>query len=422
MTTTSTTPAKRHWWSDTLFKRLLLLMWAALVASHLCAFFVVRSFEHWPEAPGGLGLPPVMPALPPGALPGIGPGAMPHSGPGGPQGERATAPPLDAHGGEPPMPAGERPQQSGFDTMRPPIEPGGMGPARGLPAIALWIDYAVRWLVIGIAAWFGARWLALPMARLAAASAALAGSLGRRAPAPAPLDEQRGTLEVQRTAAVFNAMADQLRGEFEVQNLLLAAISHDLRTPLARLRLRLEELGPPGARCVADVHEMDRLIASVLEMMRNAHEQAPRQRVDLRALVQAAVDDLADRGEPVRLADADPLPAAIVIAQGAALERVLANLIGNALRYGGSADVALDVRDGRVQVRVDDHGPGIPAGQLESVFRPFYRVEGSRSRETAGSGLGLYIARDLAERNGATLTLANRPEGGLRATLELPLA
>jgi hypothetical protein len=139
----------KRWWADTLFKRLLLLMWAALVASHLCAFFVVRTFEGWPDAPGRMAIPPVMPALPPGALPGIGPTQPP----GGPHA------PADARSMEPaPSRAGNRPQPFDFDRLRPPIEPGGMGPSGGLPAMALWLDYAVRWFVIGIAAWFGARW------------------------------------------------------------------------------------------------------------------------------------------------------------------------------------------------------------------------------------------------------------------------
>ncbi len=111
-----------------------------------------------------------------------------------------------------------------------------------------------------------------------------------------------------------------------------------------------------------------------------------------------------------------------MLAHSAALDRMLANLIGNALRYGRSADVSVTVQGEHVHVCVDDHGPGIPPDQLEAVFQPFYRVEGSRSRETAGTGLGLYIARDLAERSGGTLTLANRAEGGLRARLVVPLA
>jgi signal transduction histidine kinase len=385
----------KRWWADTLFKRLLLLMWAALVVSHLCAFLIVRSVLPVPGSPGGPGigdpLPLVLGSLPPGGL-----------GTGPPHGLAQVAP----------------------GTRSPPsAEPGGMDPAAGLPAEVLWLDYAARWVIIGMAAWFGARWLALPMRRLAAASNALAQSLGHRE-ATQPLNEQRGTLEVRQTAQVFNAMALRLQEQFEAQGLLLAAISHDLRTPLARLRLRLEEMSDQRGtdRCIADVQEMDRMIASVLGMMRDTRNQVPRQRIDVRALAQAIVDDLAEQGQPVRLADADGLPSVVVLAQPAAIDRVLANLIGNALRHGGSADVSLAVADGKARIRVDDDGPGIPAHRLDAVFEPFFRVDASRSRPTAGSGLGLHIARDLAQRNGAQLTLANRPEGGLRAELVLALA
>jgi signal transduction histidine kinase len=408
-----------RWWADTLFKRLLLLMWAALVISHLCAFFVVRSYTSATDQEPGRGMPTiprVMPSLPPG---GLFPGGPPDGPPGGAQGRppgRADAP----RSAEPETPPGN--ELPGAFDGGPPMEPGGMGPRRGLPATALWLDYGVRWLIIGIAAWYGARWLARPMGRLAAASTALAGSLGRRVPRPAPLDEERGTLEVQRTAAVFNAMATRLQQEFDAQNLLLAAISHDLRTPLARLRFRLEEIGAPAERCIADVHEMDRLIASVLEMMRDAQQQTPRQRVELRALVQSLVDDLSDQGRAVQLLGDDGDAPMVVLAQRAALDRILANLVGNALRYGGSAVLSLAARPDGVHLCIDDQGPGIPAEQLDAVFQPFYRVEGSRSRETAGTGLGLHIARDLARRNGGELSVTNRPEGGLRAELVLPLA
>jgi signal transduction histidine kinase len=217
-------------------------------------------------------------------------------------------------------------------------------------------------------------------------------------------------------------MAQRLQAQFEAQSLLMAAISHDLRTPLARLRMRLETMEEHAqtARSVADVQEMDALIGSVLEMMRSSHSRAERERVDLSALVQSMVDDLAEEGRPV--SSASDMASVIVLAQPAALKRVLDNLIGNALRYGGSARVSLVARANEVEVTIDDAGPGIAPEQLEAVFQPFYRLEASRNRATGGVGLGLYIARDLAERNGGQLTLSNRPEGGLRARLVLPRA
>lgn len=378
--------------SDTLFKRLMLLMWVALVASHFLSFAAVRSVADGlgngppmgSPAPGrdGMGVPPLS-SLPPGLLP--------EGGPGGPP------PPLQpgrASGGTPPM-------------------------------RSLWLDYLVRFLVIGGAAWWGAQWLSQPMRRLADASRALGQAIAQRRPAPA-LDEQAGTREVRQAAQVFNTMAQRLHEQFGAQGLLMAAISHDLRTPLARLRLRLETM-EPGAqteRCIADLQEMDALIGSVLAMLRDQHAPQARQRVDLRALLQAQVDDRVEQGLAVRLAD-DSGGEAVVLAQSEALGRILGNLIGNALRHAGSAELSLRGHPRELELYIDDHGPGIPEDQLETVFRPFYRVDIARGRGAAsggGTGLGLYIARDLAERLGGQLTLSNRPEGGLRARLLLPRA
>ena len=361
---------------DTLFKRLFLLMWVALVVSHLAGFLSVQELMGPPPdgMPHEAGLPP-MPSLPPMGGPGM-----------------------------------DRPPDGG----PPDDSPLGRW---------LWIDYLVRGIVIGGAAWIGARWLSTPMRQLADASRALAQGLGSHRPAPA-LDETQGTLEVRRTAEVFNAMSRRLHEQFSAQALLMAAISHDLRTPLSRLRLRLEHMEPNAhtERSINDVREMDQLIASVLEMMQLNHEAAAEpQRVDLRALVQSLADDLAEQGHAVTLQNAEVPEPAVVPGQPAALNRVVANLLSNAIRHGGSADISVQVQAGRVQLLIDDRGPGIPADQLESVFQPFYRVDTSRSKQTGGTGLGLYIARDLARRHGGQLTLANREGGGLRAELLLPL-
>jgi signal transduction histidine kinase len=381
-----------RWFGDTLFRRLFLLMWAALVASHLLAFAVVHQSNAPPEGgPRGAAPLPVLPSLPP-------------------MGSPPARPPEMRDGGPPPGPP------PGNDEREAPGQNG------GLPTGALWLDYFVRFVAIGVAAWFGARWLSAPMRKLADASEGLSNSLGDGRATPV-LDEHRGTLEVRRTAQVFNTMAQRLRAQFDAQSLLMAAISHDLRTPLARLRMRLETMDEQAQtqRCVADVREMDALIGSVLEMMRNSHaSRGERARVDVSALVQSLIDDLAEQGQPVSLSG--DAAQAIVLAQPAALKRVLDNLIGNALRYGGSAAVSVSTSPHEVRVLIDDTGPGIAPDQLDAVFQPFYRVESSRNRSTGGAGLGLYIARDLAQRNGGRLTLANRTEGGLRATLTMPLA
>jgi len=359
----------KNFLDDTLFKRLFLLMWVTLVVSHLAGFLSVQQFMMPPDAmPHGAGMSP-LPSLPPI---------------GGP-------------------PDGGPPDDSPLGHW-------------------LWIDYLVRGIVIGVAAWFGARWLSAPMRQLADASRALGQALGSHRPAPT-LDEAQGTLEVRQTAEVFNAMSRRLHEQFSAQALLMAAISHDLRTPLSRLRLRLEHMEPNvhTERSINDVREMDQLIASVLEMMQLNHETAAApQRVDLRALVQSLADDLAEQGHAVTLQNAAAIEQAVVPGQPAALNRVVANLLSNAIRHGGSAEISIQVQADRVQILIDDRGPGIPANQLEAVFQPFYRVDTSRSKQTGGTGLGLYIARDLARRHDGQLTLANREGGGLRAELVLP--
>ena len=222
------------------------------------------------------------------------------------------------------------------------------------------------------------------------------------------------------TARVFNEMAAALDRQFRARGLLAAALSHDLRTPLTRMRLRLETMEPGDAvaaqRCIADLREMNELIDTSLQVFRDAGSTEPPQRIEVLALVEAIGDDQVELGHAVEV---DGI-AAVALAQPVALRRALTNLIGNAVRHGERAQVRVDVDAQRVRVRIDDHGPGIPDDQLEAVFQPFFRLDHSRSRDTGGTGLGLYIAKDLLTKQGATLLLANRPEGGLRATVTLP--
>jgi len=433
--------------ADTLFKRLFALMWLALVISHAVAFLVIThdgaaGSGRWPTLPS---LPPVsfarqaaapasahgpadaasagMPArvddrpAPPPRHPGDG---GPRQWPGGPAGPGR----MDGPGGPPPSWAPGEPPPSGGPpgaadaSGATPRDGGPGGPGGGLPTPAALLDYGVRLLIIGLAAWFGARWLSAPMRRLQAASRTLGQSLARNE-APSQVDERAGTVEVRETAHVFNEMSRQLSEQVHSRALLVAAISHDLRTPLTRIRMRLEnaEDDPLTARSIADIHEMDDLIESALEVFRGAspHEE-PAETTDVHALVQAIVDDLADLGLPVGVRGG-PAPARV---RAAGLRRVVSNLVNNALRYGQRADVRVDAVAGAVHIVIEDEGPGIPEAQLDAVMKPFYRLETSRSRLTGGSGLGLYIARDLVARQGGTLTLANRAEGGLRATITLP--
>lgn len=375
---------------DTLFVRLFVLMWVVLVISHLVAF-------NWTVPPMGrsdaslgdrLTRGPAIPSLPPVGLPGgPGPGRGERPGPGAP-------PPPDAGMGfEPPPQSGEGPR----------------------PGRSLWWDYTLRALLIGLGAWVGARWLSAPMRRLARAAQELPQGLeqGRQT---VPLDEVRGTVEVRETAQVFNRMARRLQVQFDQRSLHVAAVSHDLRTPLTRLRLRLEKLPPEQAQgAVADLREMDELIETSLEVMREQSGGSDVAPVDLAALLQSLVDDRAELGQPITLRE--PVPAVRVRAHPASLRRIVDNLVGNALRYGRQAQVGVTLSDQGVRVVVDDDGPGITPERMDRVFEPWVRG----AWRPGGNGLGLAIARDLARREGGDVVLANRPEGGLSAILSLPV-
>jgi signal transduction histidine kinase len=431
--------------ADTLFKRLFALMWLALVISHAVAFLVVTRSN-----PGGGGRWPTFPSLPPVSFPHSaaapssaaqgehapggpppdrsGDGGPPQwhgdpAGPGGPArpGEMGMPGGLGAPAGPPFWNQGGRPDGPPMSPNGPMGGPGGPGASArggGLPTSAALLDYGIRLLIIGLAAWFGARWLSAPMRRLQSASRTLGQALSRNE-APPQVDERAGTVEVRETAHVFNEMSRQLSDQVHSRALLVAAISHDLRTPLTRIRMRLEgdEHDPLTARSIADIHEMDDLIESALEVFRGsgAHEE-PSEDTDVHALVQAIIDDLADLGQPVGVRG-EPATARV---QSARLRRVVSNLVNNALRYGKRADVRVHRVGDAVHIVIDDEGPGIPEAQLDAVMKPFFRLEASRNRLTGGSGLGLYIARDLVSRQGGTLTLENRAEGGLRATIALP--
>lgn len=376
---------------DTLFLRLFLLMWLTLVLSHLVAFSVVS-----PVRTGWLGL-----------LPTLGADALP------PVPSLPLPPPPDV-----PMdawPAGATsPPAALVEGLRLP-------PLAGAPR-PLWLDYLLRALLIGVGAAVGARWLSAPMRRLAQASTTLSQGLAEGRDPPA-LDEVHGTQEVRDSARAFNRMARGLKQQFDQRSLHMAAVSHDLRTPLTRLRLRLEQLPDEAARAAGqDIRVMDELIDASLAVMREQSTGAPPLRLDLVALLQSLADDLVEQGQPVQLHEG--LPPVRVLARPASLRRIIDNLVGNALRYGGSARIGLQRLGDQVSVQVDDDGPGIPPDRLEHVLQPWVRlpVAGPGALPSPGSGLGLAIAHDLAGREGARLTLANRPEGGLRASLQLPVA
>ena len=229
-----------------------------------------------------------------------------------------------------------------------------------------------------------------------------------------------GPAEVRQATRAFNEMQDRIRRFVEDRTQMIAAISHDLGTPITRLRLRAEfvEDEVQQKKMLADLDDMQRMVASALSFARDEADHEPRAMVDLRALVQRVCDDVADAGYEVAFA-----PGAGTVAYGcrpAAMRRALGNLIENAVKYGQRARVSLSETRDDVMVRIDDDGPGIPEDRSEEAFKPFRRLEASRSRETGGTGLGLTMARTIIRAHGGEITLTNRREGGLRVEVDLP--
>ena len=267
-------------------------------------------------------------------------------------------------------------------------------------------------IVLAVSVW-AVRRVTAPLGLLAGA----ADRLGRDVTAE-PMAET-GTIEMQRAARAFNRMQERLRRLIESRTQMLAALSHDLRTPLTLLRLRTEEVTDTGERdkMLTTIGEMDEMIGTTLAFARDEVRAEPRRRVDIAALLESVVDDMADAGLPVTMTPAAPL---IHHCQPGALKRAITNLLDNAVKYGKRAQAAIATRGKTIEITIDDDGPGIPDAELPRVFQPFYRVEESRSRDTGGTGLGLAIAQSIVQAHGGELTLANRPSGALRACIKLP--
>ncbi|MBY8829404.1 HAMP domain-containing protein [Hephaestia sp. CMS5P-6] len=283
---------------------------------------------------------------------------------------------------------------------------------------APWRSRTLIWLLVALlvvapVAWLLARLVTRPIGAFAAA----AERLGRDPRAP-PLT-LTGPSEIGDAAAAFNEMQARLNRYVEDRTMLMAAIAHDLRTPLMRLGLRLEQ-APDDLRdaCEGDVRDMEAMIAAVMSFVRDMTRSSRHQRLDLRALAESVVDSFADMGDSVALAPGD---AVVLDGDPPALKAMLANLIGNAVKYAGSAEVTLGRKDGMALIDVADRGPGIAPPDLDRAFEPFFRAERSRNRDTGGIGLGLASVRAVARAHGGEATLVNRAGGGLLATVTLPL-
>jgi len=261
-------------------------------------------------------------------------------------------------------------------------------------------------------AWWFSRALSAPILRFARA----ADHMGQDAAAP-PLPLE-GPAEIVRAAASFNAMQARINRLVRERTQMVGAIAHDLRTPLARLSFRLDQLpGDAREKATADIHEMSLMIQSALDFIRDQHCIGARERFDLRLLVESVADDLADVGHDVRFA---PGPRAPLHGDPLALRRMAGNLVDNALKYGQRARLHLQQAGDGYALWIDDDGPGVDPAGSEQLFMPFVRGDASRNRETGGIGLGLATARGIALAHGGDIGLENAAGGGLRVTVTLP--
>jgi two-component system, OmpR family, osmolarity sensor histidine kinase EnvZ len=238
---------------------------------------------------------------------------------------------------------------------------------------------------------------------------------------PAPVPE-RGAREVRALIVAFNRMQSRIAELVRGRTFMLAAISHDLRTYLTRLRLRVEMVADADVRerATRDVEDMNALLEDALAFARNSFNGAARESVDVVGIVRLECAERAATGGAVR---ATLPPHGLTVAgERAALARVVGNLIDNALKYGREADVRVVAGASAVEIMVDDHGPGVPADERERIFEPFLRLDPSRNRERGGAGLGLAIARQLIQRYGGAIAVEDRPGGGARFRVSLPLA
>ena len=296
-------------------------------------------------------------------------------------------------------------QWATFDTTLP-------REATSLP-VRLLLTLTVLLIVVLALSFIAVRWLSRPLRTLAEA----AEGLGKNIHAP-PLAEA-GPTEVRQAAKAFNTMQSRLASYIDDRTRVLAAISHDLKTPLTRLRLRAELLDDEDTRAKfeRDLGEMQSMVTDALAALRGLDAPVQTMPVDVMALLESLQADNREQG---RMIDIDGSTASPLTADPLRLKRCVGNLLDNAVIYGQRAHVGVEDRPQSLTLRIRDEGPGIPEEMLERVFDPFFRLEASRSRETGGTGLGLSIARNIARAAGGDVSIRNHPSGGLEAVLLLP--
>lgn len=340
--------------------------------------------------------------------------------PPGPQMAGGGRPPQAGEPGRPAAPWREWVLTGNFE-IAVEVRPNGWLVVRGLDnapfvdgpiALVFWLALAL--IVIGGISWVAARRLVRPLRGLAASAEHL--GLHRDA-TPVP---ETGPLEVRTIAQSLNRMSERVSRFVEDRTRMVAAISHDLRTPLTRLRLRAElvEDAETRTKILADIRQMEQIVGETLAWSREDAARGPRGPVDIAALLLGLSEDATDSGKTARYEG----PSHVVLScHAGAVRRALDNLVDNAVAYGGEADITLRELPAAIEIEVADRGPGIPQDQLDRVFAPFVRLEESRNRDTGGAGLGLAIARDAIRAHGGDIRLENRKDGtGLRATVTLP--
>ena len=343
---------------DTLFGRLFGMLFVAIVLAHLLAF---AWFHHY-------GPPPPPPP-----------------------------PPEFAEGVD-----GQRPPPDSRFAHRPPR------PWFGGPLVPLTFQF----ISLMIAAWYGAKLLSRPIQRLSDAAERLSEDLDSP-----PLDES-GPREARQAAHTFNLMQQRIREQVQQRARMLGAVSHDLRTPLSRLKLRLEQIDDDKlqGQMRQDLNDMIGMLDATLTYLHEQRTSEALQLMDVQALVESLCENAQDQGADGQVSG----HCAPLQVQPMALRSCINNLMDNALRYAGQARIELQDQREQLLIRVIDHGPGIAEDKREAVFEPFYRLEGSRNRNSGGVGLGMTIAREAAQRLGGQLNLAETPGGGLTAIIRLP--
>jgi len=273
--------------------------------------------------------------------------------------------------------------------------------------------YVLRIVIVVLISLLAVRLVLRPLARMSAA----ADALGRNLDSP-PL-AVTGPVEVRKAATAFNLMQQRLRANIAERTRFLAAVSHDLRSPITRLRLRAELLADEKLRAKfrKDLDDMEGMVTATLDFIRGAEVEELRQEIDIDSLLQGLQADIEEAGGQVSIIGHAHTP---LRGHARSLRRCIANLVENAVRYGGSAQVQVEDDAERLRLRISDRGPGIPEDLLEQVFEPYYRLEASRNASSGGVGLGLSIARTIALAHGGKLSLHNLAGGGLEAELVLP--